>query len=555
MSVWARFGSTIGGLRAAWLRAAWQRVEHRYFFSDEAGARMCVLVAVGLMLAVNIPMLAVGTVFGGDDWAWQWVYRVQGSAAMHQYLWEVVHPGFAPVFDIVLSSDPESTGRAARVFAIVFHLANGWLVWLIFRDGRIAPAFAAIVAVLYLAAPFNVGLRGSPAHVVYDVFIFFYLFSIWISARQGPLAMFAAVVAMLMALSIETLIALEPMRWWLIYRRNGSVRDVFRRAWPFFVIIVAFSIVRVTWMKPTGHYEGYNEFRRLKGHEYGTLLLQHLRFFANLMEPARLAALLVRQDSSFVALVLAAGSGAVALLLRHAKREPSDKDLTILFIVGAVVLGAGMLPYIAIGRTLSRVDFDARFAVASQFGALILIAVAIFHLRFNALRIAAVAGLVFVFAGLQLQMTKWMLHEQLVFADFHRQLTPYLARSIPQILVVKFTPPTNDFIFLRRSCWSSYDNNAALDLAGKRNGSMVYDEGCGAKLPAPSGDCRILAFDHARPCPAVRKTAEFQLNPGMDRFGSFRLADLAHRALAGSPLDAGKLVIHDGDTASPPSVR
>jgi hypothetical protein len=543
MAVWAQLGSTIGAFGAAW-----QRVERQYLPSEASGARACVLIALGLMLVVNIPMLAIGTVFGGDDWAWLWVYRVQGSAAMHQYLWEVVHPGFAPVFDIVFGLDGDNSGRIARIVAIVFHLANGWLVWLIFRDGRSAPAFAAIVAVLYLAAPFNAGLHGSPAHVAYDVFIFFYLFSIWISARQGLLALAIAVVAMLMALSIETLIALEPIRWWLLYRRNGNVWAVLRRVWPFLVIILAFAIVRVTLLAPTGHYEGYNALKKLNASEYVIVLFQHLQFFANLIEPVRLAVVLVRYDSLWLAVLLAAGAGAIALFLRQATREPSDRDLTIFFVLGAVVLGAGMLPYIAIGRVLSRVDFDARYAVGSQFGALILIAVAIYLLRFKMMRIAAVAGLVFVFAGVQLQLTKWMLYEQLIVADFHRQLAPYLARSAPQILVVTFTPATNEFVSLGRSCLSSYENNAALDLAGKRNGSMVYDKGCGVEPPAASGDCRILAFDHARPCPTVRKTAEFQLHPGMDRFVRFRLADLAYRALSGLSLDAGKLVIHDGDT-------
>jgi hypothetical protein len=53
----------------------------------------------------------------------------------------------------------------------------------------------------------------------YDVLIFFYLFSIWACTSATVFVITLAVICALMGLALETLAALEPIRWWLLYRQ------------------------------------------------------------------------------------------------------------------------------------------------------------------------------------------------------------------------------------------------------------------------------------------------------------------------------------------------
>jgi hypothetical protein len=143
---------------------------------------------------------------------------------------------------------------------------------------------------------------------------------------------------------------------------------------------------------------------------------------------------------------------------------------------------------------------------------------------------------------MQLQWSKWTLHEELVLRDFRAQVGDYLRHSGDQVLVVRFKPESREFLYRNRPCLGTYDMNVGLELAGERGNSFVFDRACMAEYYEDPNGCRFTGF-HQEPCPVTRRFAEFQLESGVERFDQSRLVELARLALFGLRLDAGKLIV------------
>jgi len=517
---------------------------------DERVARSCVFAALILALAVNLPLLLSNTIFGGDDWAWVWVYRSQGPGAIPRYMWEAAHPAYGIFLDLCFMLGGGRAGQVGHILAIGSLLACGWLIWRIFRDARSSPSVAASLAVLYMSSPFVADLHGSLAHSFYEPVTFFYLLSIWLSLRRGAAALVGALLAMIAGLSIETLVALEPLRWWLLYRERGNWRDAVRAIAPFAMLALAAAAVRVFWLTPEGIYHGYNEIAAPDGHDFARLAKQSLRFFLDVREPVVFAADLWRYDNPLLSFVLLIG----ALFVGRATWRNGaigSGEARGLLIVGAIVLIFGTVPYIAIDRFPARFDVNSRYAVASQFGALLLAVGALQLVRFAPARMIALASLVFIFMTNQLQLGKWLLYEAPIVADFRAQVGAYLAHADDQVLLVDFEPPANDFLYNRRLCLSSYDTNVSLELAGLRRHSFVFDRACGENIYANPAGCLLTGYDPAGPCPAEHRTATFRLNSDLVPFTRFGIAEVLRSAFGSERPSMGVLTVapagHSGD--------
>jgi hypothetical protein len=515
--------------------------------SDAAGRRALVAATV-LALAVDLPLIASNTIFGGDDWAWVWTYHAHGVARIFHLLLDASHPGFAPVIVLTFWLGGEVPGRAAHAIAVLSHLGSTWILWRIFDVSRDYAWFAAAIAIAYSVGPFLGDLSASLVHDLYDVFVLAYLCSIWQSGRPGTLAFAAAIITCVIGLSIETLAVLELVRWWHLYHRGYRGKTLVLRGLPYVGLIIILFLSRVTWLVPKGIFAGYNaiEYPGLRGLFH--LFVNNLSFFTDIRQPLDLAVDLFRYDSVFVLGALLLGIAALVLTLpRHTDRLSRGQIGTLAFL-GIAVLFAGMAPYIAIGREATRIDTQSRLAVASQFGALILIALIISLLRPLALRVAAIAAFVLLFAANQLQLDKWLIYEGQVVGDVRRQIAAYLAGKPPEVLLIDFDPPAKSFLYLQRACLSSYDTNVGLEIAGQRNGSFVYDRACGAAVYHDPAGCLITGYDPGGPCPADKRTATFAIDPTIADFTKLRLIDVLRGAVGGPALATGTFT----PTASPP---
>lgn len=508
--------------------------------TGESAAKWCVLAMIGLTLAVNIPMFICNTVFG-DDWAWVWVYHWQGMDAIQHYMSMIAHPGFGPLINLPFLIGGDAPGRAARTMAVIFHLANGWMLWRIFREGKGLAIFGASVAILYLASPFLGGNRATLSHAEYDVFIFFYLASVRISDRPGIGATIAAILCQVIGLSIETLAPLEIVRWWYLWQRGERPKAIAWRSAPYAGIILALLIARLTFFVPRGYATGHNAVEPLA---IGTVLhgfLTHLHYYVLAMEPLKFVPKLFGHENAAIVAALVLASMAVGFA---AYRAPATtvppRRLLWLFVLGGAVLFAGMAPYVAAGRPPMWTGFYARLAVMSQFGVFILGAAVLTALPGRAARGVAIALVVFLFSAMELQFGKWMLYDELVIDDLQANLTGEFAHHDPELLFVHFQPRSDDILFVGR-CLANYDINVALNISGRDHGSFAYDADCGAAEYTADGKCGATAFAQT-PCPP-KWDADFRLRPGMQPFTRFRIANLARDVIDGTPLDAGDLIV------------
>jgi hypothetical protein len=509
-------------------------------------AARSVFATMALTFVVMLPALAADIGFGGDDWAWIWIFHTEGPAAVQRYLTDAGHPGYGPLMNALLWLDGYSRFRLVRAIAIPFALANGWLIWRIFYEGKSSASFAATAAVLYLCAPYVAGLNQSLPHTIYELFVTCYLLSIWLNRYSNSLAVTISAVLCLVGLSIETLAAIEPIRWWFLYQQSRSIRATVRRAVPFAIVIIIVLAARVAIFVPKGVYTNYNSVEHTTLREFLQYFRINLSYFINFGEATQMTVALLRWDRFWVVAIVLVGTLGVFLTLARATDRPSLSTLPLLAVTGVIVLAAGIAPYAAIKQFAQHNGFQMRYAVPAQFGALILAALAVQLLWWAPLRAFVVAASVFVFSCVPLQLAKWMLYDELLLRDFYGQVVAYLATSDPQVLVVQFEPPTGHFLYRRISCLSSYDTNDSLSLAEQGHGSFVYDAACGPEHYSDPNGCRYEGF-HAQACPTVRHTAVYHLQLNGKPFYYYQrvpLAELMQRALSGSTLILGRLYVN-----------
>ena len=514
---------------------------------EDKSAQRCVFTALILTCCVMLPLLAAPVLYSSDDWAYGWIFHNQGGIGVIRYMLHAGHPGLGFFLSLLWDLGGKNPALWSHIIAIVFHLANGWLLWLIFQKIPNGRKFAAILATLYLVSPFVAGFDFGLSATLFDMVIFCYLLSIWLSGYGNVFLMLCAVLAALVGLSLETLAALEPIRWWYLNRQYPNIRAVIWRALPFACAALLISIARIVWFQPEGAYFGYNAIKAVDFGEQLHLAQQHLSFFFGAIDSLWYASALVRYDS-LLALIPVAGAVAVFVTLARAGPMPRYPELALLVALGVLVLLMGMLPYNLIGSVPQRIDNVARFAIVSQFGALILFSVIISLVPSVSLQAMATAMLVFIFACVPLQMTKWLLYEELVLREFRTQVGAYLAESAKQVLVVQFLPPSSHFLYRHRGCLSSYDINVALEVSGLRQGSYVFDRDCGATY-YNSTYCGFWFGFFIQPCPTTRLSGQFRLNPGADNYEKSRLIDLATMVQLKDRWGIGELTI-DNSTDS-----
>jgi hypothetical protein len=508
--------------------------------TTERYARWSVILMLGLTLAANIPLLIVDSAYD-DDWAWVWVNYWQGAQAVQDYMWMIAHPGFGPILNFFFWLGGDIPGRFAHAVAVACHLGSGWLLWRIFREGQNTAALAATIAIGYLASPFLAGIRGSFAHNTYDVLIVCYLLSIWLSGRNGVLALGGAIICCVFALSLETLMALEAIRWWYLYQRGYRGKVFIRRVAPYFLLVIATIVLRMTWLVPTGYTTGHNAIEPFSIIELLRQTRAHLAFFLKSLEPLKFVPPVITSESIIVPATLTAFSALIGICAYRSRIWPQRNQLLFVAIIGLMVLGAGALPYIAAHRPPWWFSFYSRLAVASQFGVIILGAVVLEVLGRAWLRGAILAVAVFAFSALGFQIGKWALYDEEVMQDFQSQLATEFRDRPPELLYVHFRPRSDLVMYIGR-CLANYDINVAMDLKKERNGSYAYDADCEADQYTADNQCGVTGFDMSTCPPAWR--AEYVLKPGMDRFTNFRFIDLAANLLRHRPFAAGDLVVN-----------
>jgi|GEM_PF-2343523 len=509
------------------------------------------IVACGL---VYVPFLLNRDLYW-DDWSFFWVYWVEGSARMLEYFTEVSHIGHWLPIALVYGIGGEYVGMLTRLLAVTCHVVNGLLLFRILLAIEWTEAIALWIALIFVFSPFYYE-RGLLAYFPSDLYLFFYLISIWWLHFRQRIAYMAALASFVFSLGHETFMFLEPLRVLYVHASQKDYYRIVRRCAPFWIIAVAFSVVRITLLKPYGHYEHYNQFH-LEVYSIARSLATTILFYFRAMWLNISSAWDLVGWYGMVGVLLVTLLAAWVLTSRQESRillERAGLNLTLRRIgFGLLLALLGAIPYLLIARAPHVNYFSCRFAVVSVPGVLICLASLIVFLPTRFLRIWTLLLVLTISALGSLQITKWYLYESLVKRDLIMQLYDMAAnvREKPMRLELRIVPKTSDVMLLRRTL-SPYDLNTPLNMIRGESWPLVFVQDLRwfeevALDRRPDQYCCITTFSFY-PCPNPPVNVVYTLRPEKSSVSKMGFVELvrAARVTFVTPPRLGVLTATDG---------
>jgi len=500
---------------------------------DNAGL---VWIAGALAVAASVPALfARGLI--GDDWAAYYVYWTQGLAGTMRWMSEVAHSGYIVPLSLFYTLGQDTPNVVARIAGLGFHVLNGAMLYRILRQPAQTRPIAALATALFFLSPFY-AIRLT-LNAIYDFFLVFYLLSYVLMYSPSRWLRWLAPFCLLFSLSLETLIALEPLRLLCVYAMSERWRQRIARLIPFGIAIATVIVLRFTIMGKSGHYAGqYAEVHDFTIIE--TAFFHHLRALVASVSYARAEGfqLLGRSISIIVICAIAAlfaVLGAHRLRTAWLLQSTASRDNAVLLaVLGAAITVLGALPYAVVGIYGDVTRSESRLLFPSQFGAVLLLATAIQCVPAARWRAAIAGAAIVVFALSMAHDSKWLLYDGLVTSDIQRQTRAALLAS-PEPEVVELQMPAEGPIFFRSRCLGAQDMNAAHALLRdqRKPRSFIYTDNCGDFTNpdiVPQGRCPVSYLD-GYPCPAHRETWVYTPTPGIPPLNEMGMVELMSAVL------------------------
>jgi hypothetical protein len=447
----------------------------------------------------------------------------------------------------------------ARIVGLGCHCLSALLLYRILARSPRTQCIAVVTTALFLVTPFY-AIRLT-LNAAYDFFLLLYLLSYLLMNSPSRPLRWLALICLFFSLSLETLIALEPLRLLLAYRAGERWTKPLARLLPFWIVVTVVMVLRLTILEKSGHYAG--QYARV--HDLGIALAAlstHLQALPRALSYAYTQGFefLGRLASTVLVLVTVALFGMFgksALRTSWLLKSPSSvRNTGLLMAVGAAIAVIGGLPYALAGIYGDITRVETRLLFPSQFGALLLLAVAIQCLPLERLRAAVAGGAIAVFGLSMAHDAKWLLFDGLVTSDLQRQTRAALL-SDPQPKVVELKIQASAPLFFRSRCLGANDMNIAQEILRDRSRprSFIYSDSCGDFTNpdiVPSGRCPISYLD-GYPCPARRETWLYNPAPGIAPLDDIGMVELIS-AVVSRPSSAdggrGELVKLTGDRQS-----
>jgi len=491
-----------------------------------------------------------------DDLVWYWTYHIDGGGALFNLLTQVGHPAFWPFIDFAYREFGEHATLPTTIIALMFHTANSVLVFNLMhylRAGRVA-AFLAFV--LYLISPYYFN-RGTVSHYFYDIFMFFFLFSIYLGApnqKSRFKRLIAAPVFLVLYFGLPTLVMLEPLRLamhWELCKHDWR-KTIGSITFYWFVAMVCAATAFVVF-KPSGYYEGYNDLKFNIGHLLNGVIDYLLYIPKALLFHANNVLTLLKQPLDWPFLLVLA---TVAFFAIHAMPVPEKKapkgNATFLLLTGTALLFLGSVPYVLAGRSPSPEDFNSRLFFVSGLGLTIVMSVALARIHSARNRILLMSVLVGFFLVSGFQQAKAYMYDhvvrQSVLAGLRSGETdagPF-GRSDQDIFVVLVSDPPLWELFTQRRMMTHMELSVPMNIkthAGRGKRFVYYYDARDFSPPdyfIPPRECSLAAHDRY-PCPDSYVIAMYQLDKDKS-LTHFSFLELLHESfLADKPMPIGHL--------------
>lgn len=509
-----------------------------------------VWVAAIVTIMASAPGLFAREIFG-DDWTVYYVYWTEGAASVAQLMWQAAHGGFTIPMEMFLTFGQHTPEIATRIIGFGCNLLNAALLYRLLSASPHTRAIAALATSLFLLSPFYV-IRLT-ANAAYDFFLVFYLLSYVLMDTKSRYLRWTAPICLFFSLSLETLVAIEPLRLLLASRAGERWNAWLARLVPFWLTIAVVIVLRLTIMGKSGHYLGqYAPIHDVKA--MISALHMHLRAFPRALSFAFEYAFALFGGKTAAALIVATmvvfvllGTSAFWTRWLPNTRAP-DRNPLLLLSLGATITVIGGVPYALVGIYGDITRGESRLLFPSQFGVLLLIATAIQCVPGVRLRAAIGGATIVLFALSMAHDSKWLLYDGLVTTDMVRQTrAALLADPEPKVVELKIVPASYT-LFFRSRCLGAHDMNAAqMILRDEQNQpSFIYTNECGDLADpnlVPRGRCPVSYLDSYR-CPSRRETWLYRAAPGipsLDDIGMFELLSAVLREPASATGYRGEL--------------
>lgn len=502
---------------------------------------------------VHLPMVFIKPL-NWDDWSWFWVLHVEGWRAMADYFMQMSHPAYFPVLYMLHSYGGEYAGMVGRAGALALHLANGILLFWLLGQKRLTQGIALWASVIFLLSP-TYYARFVVVHLSLDIALFCYLLSIWLMRKDRWPATLVSYLFLLLSLSHEAVVFLEPLRIFISYQEGKGAKGVLKMCLPYWVLAALFMAVRVLWLMPYGKYAGINtvsmSLRRIldtalwHGVFYGrsaVFVLQNAYALATL--PGLVAALI-------------AGGLIARYILKHKQALPepaSQGTAPRQLLLGLTLIATGSLPFVLIGRA-PWIDYGSRIALVPMPGVAILLAALVFAIKPRLIRGLALSALLVVLSLSGLQASKWYAFESILQRDLTHDLkllTDQKTNASP-IIRLNTTSPPGGLWFANRFMRT---NELAVPLNLLRDPALPPVFVFSARHPAYKTmpeECTITDLVMS-PCPEQTTDVLYQPSPKWESVNSVSIVQVM-AALFSGPADmpdTGSLLLLDNAKAPVP---
>ena len=456
-----------------------------------------------------------GLVF--DDLAWLWVVKREGYMALLEYLRQSVHIGYWLPISFFYAIGDNLAWIPGRLIGVLCHLFSSLILYILLGRINFLNKVAFYTSAVYLLSPFYY-VRGTLIHNIYDVFMFFYLMSVLLSDSKKLHGKVTAVGCLIISLSFETLLFLEPLRIVYIYSLCNKFKQTVRRCAPFWLTIVAFLLIRVFFLAPFGQYDGYNQMT-FDFADIAKNLHRHLQYYPRGINFTVYTAAKLFGVPALLTLI----SAILLIVFKRNRRICSDlennnhikekKSLLYAIVFGVVLSILGAMPYAIANRFPHYLDFDSRIAYVSILGVAIIIGTVIALVPQNFIR-ETVFYIVILFFGLSsLFISKWYIYDSLIQADLNSQLEKEInvdTGNLP-LFHLQYEPNANSILVLNRTL-RIFDMNVPINLKRKPEEPPVFFYNDTWPKESENFFCDVTGFSRY-PCPEETAHIKYTLKP------------------------------------------
>lgn len=351
-------------------------------------------VAIWVIVTFLFVLAFIGMAFNKgvfwDDWT---IYNVDLSGMMQQFKdnGNVAYGWLFGFLNIIAAPT-----WLYRVIMVLLYAASALCTYKVLKAAFFPQKDALLIATLGAVFPINFA-RISITNLAYAVSFFlfwaaFYILTKWVNKRK-IIYRISALFLFFCSFTMNSLLVffIAPLLYLLYFGQNSrrSFRgylSVIIHHIEYFVLPLAFWIVKTIWLLPKGIYDGYNSFSSIGFLNLFVQLVKspHASFFAPLNQIVKVCTV---WPILFVLLSI------ILIIAFRRERNENTNDKPISYWVkwglfGMLLFIAGVFPYIAVNKIPSILEWNSRHQILTGTGSAIILysLISIVTIKFSRLR-------------------------------------------------------------------------------------------------------------------------------------------------------------------------